>query len=321
MLAESEFKKYENFINQYLTEFTGERFYRYLTCNVSKFIEGPAQKGFKEYIDKIKTIEKSIKSEVTATLTETLIPDEFAYRFEREEIYSILRNTLVLIGGSENSNVYSITSKEDGYAFAQYNEFFTIGETVGIKSAKRAFAHEYPGKNQVFNLTEDDKQAIVDDVLKASLGNVSMVSLIEKILRQDVKETDGYDRLRNTYLATLDELERTPLVKNKRVSKEGITSYLTYLDNLAAAQKEIVVKIPPAFYITEQYLLSFVFLFHSNPFVTNSESPFSSISLLSGLYKIVGYKHTITESECHTELVLLRNNLSEYFNPSVELGI
>lgn len=314
LLAEREFKNYEKYIKNYIPNPTPP-----LRCNVAQFVLGPTRKGFADYIEKIRDLEKSIKSEDTWNPFETLIPDEFAYRFDKDQIYSILKDTLVLIGGSENSNIYSITSKEDGVAFAEYSKFFEIGEKLGIDSAKRAFVQEYPGKDQVFNLTEDDKQDIVNDILLESLGNVSLVSMVERFLQKDIKETEGYENIKNLYLATLDELEKTPLVKNKRVSKEGITNYLAYLDNLSSMAKEIVVKIPPAFYINERYLNSFSILFHSNPFVSNSESPFSKVSLLTGMYKIIGYKHTITDSECHTELVLLRNNFSEYFNPSIQL--
>lgn len=313
LFTENEFEEYEKFI--------GSNLFRYgqwtkSFCNISTFVIGSAEQGMLDYLKKY--TEDSV---ISKTNQENLIPDEYALRFTDVEINTILKISEIFIAGSENSNVHEITSKEDGYAFSEFLNFFNIARIKGIKTARDSIKQSYNNSNRDYNLSEEELEGIIDNILNQTFSNASITRLLEHVYTKPIRETETVKSLRKAYSLIVEEIKNSTQVTDRSIDPKALTSYLAYVNNLSNRTRDIVIRTNPSFYIDESKIGHPAFFFHKNPFITSSQSPFSSMSVLNGLYKIYGYKHVIDEGDCYTEVVLQRTAMSESLRVSADLGI
>ena len=284
--------------------------------NAVRFVKGANDNDVRSYIDKY--TELIVRPE----LNETLIPDEFSSRFTDNQKYQLLRNTPLFMAGTENSNVISVQSKDDAFTFPTFNNFFNFNKKVAIKRATDFVAYGYntTQNNRLPTISEEEVDSIIDDVLKDVFADSGVVRVVESILSTPIDDTEAVASLRTMYGSIIRDIANSKLVVNRSIDPKAMTNYLVYLNTLSQRTRTLVIKTSPAFYIDEGYIGHPAFFFHSNPFNTGSDSPFDTLSVLSGLYKIIGYKHTVNESECHTEVVLLRNIFDEAINLTAKVG-
>jgi hypothetical protein len=284
--------------------------------NAVRFVKGANDNDLRSYIDKY--TELIVRPE----LNETLIPDEFSSRFTDNQKYQLLRNTPLFMAGTENSNVISVQSKDDAFTFPSFQSFFNLNKKVGIQRARDFVAYGYntTQNNRLPTMSEEEVNSIVDDVLKDVFADSGVVRVVESILSTPIDDTEAVASLRTMYGSIIRDIANSKLVVNRSIDPKAITNYLVYLNTLSQRTRTIVIKTSPAFYIDEGYIGHPAFFFHSNPFNTGSDSPFDTLSVLSGLYKIIGYKHTVNETECQTEVVLLRNIFDEAINLTAKVG-
>ena len=287
-----------------------------LYCNAFKFLSMTGKDTY-TYYDYIKEFNDKIYKSEIGVKSSGLVPDEFSM-FVTEIEQSYLTKIPIFIANKENSNVISITSKEDGFAFAEFSKFFSITKKEGIKSIYEVLRPVRGESKYLFKLTDEEIDKIVDRIMRNTFNNVSMVRTIETLTNSDDALSDTNPEIRNLkeyYKTFIEEIKKSKLITNKNVDVQEVVNYLTYLDNLGKQTRTIVLKVPPQFYISSLETLRLpVMLFHENPFISTASSPFSKRSVLSGLYEVIGYKHTITDSECYTELVLQRNPLSDSYS-------
>ena len=287
--------------------------------NIARFIKGVKGTGLRSYTEKY--VQQTVLV-VRPSLGENIIPDEFASRFTNDGLYDILQNSIVLIAGSENSNVISVLSEENDLTLVEFNSFYNIARNFGIKEARDAVIQGYDkgGKRQP-DITEKEIDNLIDKVLLNVYAEGSVTRMLEEVYNKDIEETEPVAYLKNMYKAVVDEIRNSTLVKNRSIDPKALKNYLIFMNKLAHQTRTLVVKTSPSFYINENSnLFSPAFFFHANPFNTHSQSLFSAMSIFTGLYKIIGYKHTINQNECHTELVLLRNILSDTLNFGASVG-
>jgi hypothetical protein len=311
LFTENEFSLYEEFIAQNLFQY-GQ--WKKTDCNVSRFVIGSAEQGLTDYLKKWTS-----ESYISGTSGENIIPDEFALRFNDVQINTILKISEIFIAGAENSNVYEVTSKEDGFSFSEFLNFFSVAKNEGYKSARDYMKDSYT--RTFYDLTEDEKEALVENAINQTLSDTSIVRILETVYNKPIRETEEVKNLRTLYSSIIDELKNSSQVANKSINPKALTSYLAYINNLSQRTRQIVIKTHPSFYIDESKIGHPAFFFHNNPFVTSSQSNFSAISVLNGLYKIYGYRHVIDEGDCYTEVVLIRNPISNALNISANLGM
>jgi len=302
-----EYEQYSNYIKSNLGFLSNETIFTNLNCNAVRFIEGSRGQGLSKYLERWTASQSSVAHQ------EILIPDEYALRFLPNQLETILRTTLLFIAGSENSNVIEVTSEENNFAFAEYQSFFSIGNKKGIKSAREFFSYDYNKANYLYNLSDAQIEQIVGNVMRGIYGDTSLMRVLEEINQRPVDETQAAQDLKDMYRTIINEIKDSAQVKNKNIDPKALTNYLLYTQSLAQNARKLVIKTSPSFFIDETTIKDPVIFFHKNPFITSSQSRISALSILNGLYQIIGYKHVINGSECYTEVVLLRNQLAETF--------
>ena len=302
-----EYEQYSNYIKSNLAFLSNETIFTNLNCNAVRFIEGSRGQGLSKYLEKWTASQSSVAHQ------EMLIPDEYALRFLPNQLETILRTTLLFIAGSENSNVIEVTSEENNFAFAEYQSFFSIGNKKGIKSAREFFSYDYNKANYLYNLSDAQIEQIVGNVMRGIYGDTSLMRVLEEINQRPVDETQAAQDLKDMYRTIINEIKDSAQVKNKNIDPKALTNYLLYTQSLAQNARKLVIKTSPSFFIDDTTIKDPVIFFHKNPFITSSQSRISALSILNGLYQIIGYKHVINGSECYTEVVLLRNQLAETF--------
>ena len=302
-----EYEQYSNYIKSNFAFLGFEGTFTNLNCNAVRFIEGSKGQGLSKYLERWTASQSSVAHQ------EILIPDEYALRFLPNQLETILRTTLLFIAGSENSNVIEVTSEENNFAFAAYQSFFDIGNKKGIKSAREFFSYDYNKANYLYNLSDAQIEQIVGNVMRGIYGDTSLMRVLEEINQRPVDETQAAQDLKDMYRTIINEIKDSAQVKNKNIDPKALTNYLLYTQSLAQNARKLVIKTSPSFFIDETTIKDPVIFFHKNPFITSSQSRISALSILNGLYQIIGYKHVINGSECYTEVVLLRNQLAESF--------
>jgi len=309
--ADGAFKKY----TEKLTEL-GISNIREVYCNASNFT-GSVGKDNYTYLSYLKDYSENIyKVDKVGTRGYRDIPDELAYFITDIEAQAASKLP-VFTANKKNSNVISVTSKEQGIAFAEFTKFFTLTKKEGMTTLFKALTPRRKGDTYNFDLSEDKIESISKKVLLNTYTNISMIRLIESLTNKDVmsEDTEESKNLKDYYKKFITELRDSYLVRTKKLDEDSVINYLTYLDSMAQHARSIVIKVPSQFWITglDKMRLPVLF-FHENPYISSSVSPFSKRSPLSGIYEILGYKHTITDSECYTELVLQRNVVSDTYN-------
>jgi len=223
LFTENEFSLYEEFIAQNLFQY-GQ--WKKTDCNVSRFVIGSAEQGLTDYLKKW-----TIDSYSQAILRENIIPDEFALRFNDTQINTILKISEIFIAGSENSNVYEVTSKEDGFSFSEFLNFFSVAKNEGYKSARDYMKDSYT--RTFYDLTEDEKEALVENAINQTLSDTSIVRILETVYNKPIRETEEVKNLRTLYSSIIDELKNSSQVANKSINPKALTSYLAYINNLS----------------------------------------------------------------------------------------
>ena len=311
-----EYEQYANYIKGSIAGTSSESaVFTDLNCNAIRFIQGSKFQGLSKYLEKWTSTES-----LAVPTGEILIPDEYALRFLPNQLETILRTTFLFIAGSENSNVIEVTSEDNNFAFAEYQSFFNIGNKRGIKSAREFFSYDYNKSNYLFNLKEDQIEQIVGNVMRGIYGDTSLMRILEEIVQQPIDQTQASQDLKEMYRTIINEIKNSSQVKNKNIDAKALTNYLLYTQSLAQNARKLVVKTSPSFFIDETTIKDPAIFFHRNPFITSSQSRVSALSILNGLYQIIGYKHVINGSECYTEVVLLRNQLAETFGISANIN-
>ena len=313
------FEQYANKVKEKMSGVIGEAVFTY--CNAYKFLYDPIlfeEGGYLRYLEQYS--EKVGKFNTYDYDENTLVPDEYAFALEEDKqgtVFSQFKGR-VYIAGEQHSNVISVTTRQENIAFGKFNEFYSLTSKAGIKTAKKAVENRgyvtdrLPEGNQTrtVQFTESEVEDIVNEVNKSVTSNIAIESAVQALAGQNAT-----DVIKTIQKKVVESFLQSPNVKSKRISKEGFAAYLDFLQKVSDEARSIIIKIKPDFRISSVGVISQpAFFFHSNPYITSSRSSVSNLSLLSGLYRIVGYNHVINSSEAYTQVVLLRDPFTDSIN-------
>lgn len=293
-----------------------------LYCNAVKFLFKDSDKPGKGYTEYLEKYSKDVaKFETYSDEFKSFAPDDFSFTLEDSE-RALLSSFAgrVFIAGEQNSNVISVISRDEKIAFASFNEFYNLNRQKGIKTAKKAIEQKFlasdytptddPSKN--FKLSESQINEVVNEVMKSAKENLGITESLERLFGSDIEKSDAVAGLKELNAFIIRSFLRNPAIDNKSISVDGFANYLSFLKRISDKNRMIIVKIQPDLRIHSTTCLGNpAFFFHSNPFISSSRTVTSSLSVLRGLYQIIGYKHVINSSEAYTQVVLLRNQLAD----------
>ena len=130
---------------------------------------------------------------------------------------------------------------------------------------------------------------------------------------EDIRETNIVlrrpRRLLDIFLKNINNAVKNS-TSDRKLSRNGIIAYFSYLQRLANSVKRLSIKTTPRFKLTQEYISKPCLFLNYNSFYAYLSNRINKKGYLSGVYQIFGYEHTISQNECSSTFYLQRHQLA-----------
>jgi hypothetical protein len=307
------------------------------------------REGVESFGDYVKSVQEYYSERGVVNPDVSIPPDAFAYNVERlpDIVSQALENTPIFLANVKGANVHQVTSKTTGqsFSFLQGNTIFSFFQDNGYKTLEQFFDDRDRNISKIPTsfLQGIETAALLESLRSSFTGNNSMLSLVDTLYQtySDISQQEkalqkeltadpffgdemGYDlediretnivlrrprRLLDIFLKNINNAVKNS-TSDRKLSRNGIIAYFSYLQRLANSVKRLSIKTTPRFKLTQEYISKPCLFLNYNSFYAYLSNRINKKGYLSGVYQIFGYEHTISQNECSSTFYLQRHQLA-----------
>tara|TARA_R110000824_G_scaffold82361_2_gene206398 strand:- start:295 stop:2691 length:2397 start_codon:yes stop_codon:yes gene_type:complete len=237
------------------------------------------------------------------------LPDEFAIKLPAKVFNRLSSKLPTFIANAQHSNVISFIATheriEQSELLSNLSLLFTHTYFKSTTTADLKLVSGLSKKKE--EISEEVVTRILDGMLEFDLYQSTDLKNALNFALQGATSEETREAYKTVVEAHIKNLENSPIFANHNISIHAARTYMRYLQKLANTFSSIKIKSIPMFSLSPDFWINKPALFLNKKLHSpNSTSNLNNQGTFSGMYKLLGFEHVITESECYSSFSMHR---------------